>query len=151
MGPWSADLPDVSPPEKQLACQRARLYLNTHSSTPRSCMRPRKTQALMVSELGWDRRGGGERKRKRGERFFGCHVHSRVDVCGLQGWLAGCLAAWLLGLLACWALSKRFSTMDRYLRGCMSPTISISETCPPPNTDYLQHLEYICMGLFLGG
>lgn len=31
MGPWSADLPDVSPPEKQLACQRARLYLNTHS------------------------------------------------------------------------------------------------------------------------
>lgn len=44
MGPWSADLPDVSPPEKQLACQRARLYLNTHSNMLRSCVRG--TQAL---------------------------------------------------------------------------------------------------------
>lgn len=35
MGPWSADLPDVSPPEKQPACQRARLcfkYTLKHAS-----------------------------------------------------------------------------------------------------------------------
>lgn len=29
MGPWSADLPDVSPPEKQPACQRGRLFKHT--------------------------------------------------------------------------------------------------------------------------
>lgn len=34
MGPWSADLPDVSPPEKQLACQHARLFKYTLRHAP---------------------------------------------------------------------------------------------------------------------
>ena len=103
MGPWSADLPDVSPPEKQLACQRARLYLNTHSSTPRSCMRPRKTQALMVSELGWDRRGGGKEKEKEGSVFL--DVMSTAELM-FVGFRADWLAAWLLGCLACWLVER---------------------------------------------
>lgn len=71
MGPWSADLPDVSPPEKQLACQRARLYLNTHSNMLRSCMRALKQNLwfeVMVSYVKEE----DEKKRegvKRGEQF----------------------------------------------------------------------------------
>lgn len=39
MGPWSADLPDVSPPEKQPACQRGRLFKHTlrRASSAHAC------------------------------------------------------------------------------------------------------------------
>ena len=93
MGPWSADLPDVSPPEKQLACQRARLYLNTHSNmlsfvhagnTGFDAKKKKKKLWFEVMVRCEEKEEGIKRKKKRGERFE-CHVHSRVAVCGLQG------------------------------------------------------------------
>lgn len=45
MGPWSADLPDVSPPEKQPACQRGRLFKHTLRRA-RLCARAASVQKL---------------------------------------------------------------------------------------------------------
>lgn len=39
MGPWSADLPDVSPPEKQPACQRGRLFKHSQTRVLHTSMR----------------------------------------------------------------------------------------------------------------
>lgn len=59
MGPWSADLPDVSPPEKQLACQHARLFKYTlrHASFVHAAMQSLMQKLwfeVMVREMrGW--------------------------------------------------------------------------------------------------
>ncbi len=74
----------VSPPEKQLACQRARLCLNTHSNTLRSCTGfDAKT---FGSKLWLDatRRVKKKKKRERG-LHSACDVHSRAAARGLQG------------------------------------------------------------------
>lgn len=96
MGPWSADLPDVSPPEKQLACQRARLYLNTHSNMLRSCVRA-GAQALMQKTFGSKLWLDMTRRRKKKRIKRGAFLNV-MSIAGLL--LVGFRADWLAGWLA---------------------------------------------------
>lgn len=137
MGPWSADLPDVSPPEKQLACQRARLYLNTHSDARRSCMRARRLWSetfASKSRLDTRRRVG---RKKRGAFGMPCPWQRRcLWASGLVGWPAG------------WVLQHHGQIPERLLE----PNISISETRPPPLLWLFTapgiHLHWISFGSF---
>lgn len=127
MGPWSSDLPDVSPPEKQLACQRARLYLNTHSNTlPILCACGHTRlwcEKPLLRSLDMEEEGNKTKKIREG---------SILNVMSTEGLLfVGFRADWLglawLGL-ACLSAEQAFQhhgqTPER--------NISISETCPPP-------------------
>lgn len=70
MGPWSADLPDVSPPEKQPACQRGRLFKHTlrRASSAHACGRKCKSSpsygerirnvSMAAGSMGTAARGG---------------------------------------------------------------------------------------------
>lgn len=125
MGPWSADLPDVSPPEKQLACQRARLYLNTQSNTLRSWMRRLGLWSknlwleVMVDKRRWRwREIQRAREREGGGEAF-CMWCPKQSCCLGASGLTGCLSA-----------EQAFQHHGQKPERLHEPNISISETCP---------------------